>query len=107
MTSNLDQTAAAAVVEYHRRKALIFFEAAFGSLLDTYSLAEAKQIIQSYSDHMEEFWGEMPNQNENSSWNHWFEANKEKLIQLMNTDPEQAFFEAWLAGLEYGSKSTV
>lgn len=40
---------------YHRNKALIFFEAAIGELLEKHGLKESKKIIKSYLDHLDEF----------------------------------------------------
>jgi hypothetical protein len=32
----------------------------------------------------------------------WFEANRDELANLLRNDQEQALFEAFLAGMEYG-----
>ena len=32
----------------------------------------------------------------------WFEENKDELAKLLRGDQEQALFEAFLAGVEYG-----
>lgn len=36
------------------------------------------------------------------SFEEWFEANRDKLAELLRNDAEEALYRAWLAGIEYG-----
>lgn len=43
------------IIKYKQRKALIFFEAAISDVLENYSMIEAKKILKSYQEFLEEF----------------------------------------------------
>lgn len=34
------------------------------------------------------------------SFHEWLEENKDKLIQLLRNDPEEALYQAWIAGAD-------
>ena len=37
------------------------------------------------------------------TFNEWLEENKDKLVQLIRDDPEEALFQAWIAGFDRGA----
>jgi len=51
----LDEIVEKEILKYKQRKSLIFLEAAISDVLENHSLDEAKKILHSYQEFLEEF----------------------------------------------------